>query len=168
MINLILAVDQEWGIGYKNELLFHFSSDLKRFKEFTTGSNIVMGRKTWESLPKKLPNRTNIVISRASMLDKSPDFIFNTIEPVLKLAETEEVWVIGGAEISKMFMPYIDTIVLTKVYTKRESDVNVKFIEEHLPNFMVYSSSKQREVDKISNEEINFEYITLIRTSDFN
>jgi dihydrofolate reductase len=168
MINLILAVDQNWGIGNSNKLLFHFSSDLKRFKELTTGSHVVMGRKTWESLPNKLPNRTNVVISRASVLEKTPDLIFNTIEPVLKISETEDVWVIGGAEITKMFMPYIDTIALTKVYTEREADVNVRFMEEYLSDFMVYSSTSQKEIDKISNTEINFDYITLVRTSGFN
>jgi dihydrofolate reductase len=171
MLNLIIAVDKGWGIGKNNDLLFHFSSDLKRFKEFTTNNIVVMGRKTWESLPKKLPNRTNIVISRSVDLDldNDPDYIFDSVEPVLKMAnETDkEVWVIGGSEIVRMFLPYIDTIALTKVNTVRDADVHVEFMEEHISDFMVYKSTTQKEVDKISNEEFNIEYITLIRTANF-
>jgi dihydrofolate reductase len=162
MLSLIIAVDKEWGIGNNNSLLFHFSSDLKRFKELTTGSNIVMGRKTWDSLPKKLPNRTNIVISRTNNLERSPDYIFDSIEDVLNLAteSKKETWIIGGAEIARMFMPHISKIELTMVDAVRESDTKLSFLEDYLPNFKAVSLSKHKELDKISDKEVSFEYIT--------
>ncbi|SRR6266403_595247 len=167
MISIILACDNNWGIGFENSLQYHFAKDLKRFKELTSKKTVVMGRKTWESLPFKLPNRTNIVISRAYMeLNKNPDLIFDSIIPVLEMAKTEDIWVIGGSEICQLFMPYIDVIELTKVECERKYDANIKFLENELKNFSIHNIENITDFDKKENVELNIQFITYNRKKD--
>jgi dihydrofolate reductase len=150
MINLIIATDLGWGIGNNNQLLYHFSNDLKRFKLLTSGSPVVMGRKTWESLPKKLPNRTNIVISSATELPNNPDHIYSDITPVLELAKHETVWVIGGAAIAELFLPYTQRIELTLVMDRQDADTKILFMEKALRDYILMEESEHHEIDKIS------------------
>lgn len=163
MINIILACDNEWGIGLDNNLQYHFAKDLKRFKELTSGKTVVMGRKTWESLPNKLPNRKNIVISRSKELDRTPDFIFDSIEPVIELSKSEDIWIIGGAEICQLFMPYISTIELTIIDSTRKSDTNIGFIEKELLNFYINKAERISDLDKVKGEELNLQFLTYKR-----
>ncbi len=164
MIHIILACDNNWGIGFENNLQYHFTEDLKRFKELTSGKTVVMGRKTWESLPKKLPNRTNIVISRGtSQLNKEPDYVFSDIEPVLKMSETEDIWVIGGAEICQLFLPYTEVLELTKIDCIRKADTKIKFLEAELEKFHIYEIKNLVEIDKKENKEIKIQFITYKR-----
>ena len=128
MIKLIVAVDNNFGIGYKNELLFRISEDLKHFKELTSGHFIVMGRKTYESLPNALPNRTNVVITRnPSFNPKSPTVVVaNDIKKIISHHLTtgkqdKDLWVIGGAEIYKAFLPYADEVHLTHIHKEAEN-----------------------------------------------
>ena len=121
-IKLIVAVDSNFGIGYKNELLFRISEDLTRFKELTTGHFVVMGRKTFESLPNPLPYRTNVVITRDKKyaVESSSVVIEHDIEKLVSHYKTtgqqdKDIWVIGGAEIYKQFAPYVDEVYLTAV-----------------------------------------------------
>lgn len=117
MIKIIAAVSNDLAIGKNNQLLWHIPEDLSWFKRYTTGKTVVMGSKTWESLPEEvrpLPNRKNLVLSR------EPDVVFLgaqtvTFESVLELAKTEEIVVIGGGEIYKLFLPYADELSITRV-----------------------------------------------------
>lgn len=168
MLNIILACDNEWGIGFENKLPYYFAKDLKRFKELTSGKTVVMGRKTWDSLPFKLPNRTNIVISRSSEIaNKKPDIIIDSIDSVLKMAETEEIWIIGGAEICKLFLPYVDNIELTKIDSIRKSDINISFFETETENFTISNVEDIVDIDKVENVELNLKFITYKRKKDF-
>ena len=101
MISIIAAVDRHMGIGYENKLLFWLPNDLKRFKALTTGNTIIMGRKTFESLPKgALPNRRNIVLSTRSDTQCPSAEVFPSLEEALKnCAQDEQVYIIGGASV---------------------------------------------------------------------
>ena len=112
MKGILVAVSPEGIIGKDNTIPWHYSADLKRFKRLTTGNTIIMGRKTWESLPKKpLPNRRNIVITRSSIENIE---CFKSIDDALQTCECD-VWFIGGAGIYQEAMQKADIIDMTLV-----------------------------------------------------
>lgn len=117
MISIIAAVDRHMAIGYENKLLFWLPNDLKRFKALTTGNTIIMGRKTFESLPKgALPNRRNIVLStRPDTLCPGAE-IFSSLEEALKHCEQDEqIYIIGGASVYRQALPLADALCLTEI-----------------------------------------------------
>ena len=121
MISIIVATDEKGGIGKDNKLMWNIPSDLKRFKEITTKNQIkidndiknivIMGRKTYKSIGRELPNRANIVLSLKNKCSYNVEDILDYNE---RFPE-EEMFVIGGEEIYKQFLPYADKIYLTKV-----------------------------------------------------
>ena len=117
-LTIIVAAGEDNAIGKDNDLIWHLSDDLKRFKQLTSGHHIIMGRKTFESFPKPLPNRTHIVITR--QLDyKAPDgvIVVNNMEDALDAARTDlQPFIIGGGEIYKQAMALADKIELTRVH----------------------------------------------------
>ncbi len=117
MIRLIAAIDRRCGIGYRNRLLFHLPNDLKRFKALTTGHTVVMGRKTFESLPKgALPNRRNIVLSRQKGLSFPGTEVFGSLEEALKhCGADEDIYIIGGASVYAEALPLADELCLTEI-----------------------------------------------------
>lgn len=120
-INLIVAIGEEGAIGKNGDLIWKISEDLKRFKTLTTSHPVIMGRKTWDSLPKKpLPGRRNIILTRRKDFKAEGAETFNSIEEALALTEEENPFVIGGAEIYQAFMPFVNTLYLTKVYSSAE------------------------------------------------
>jgi len=124
MISIIVAVSEDWGIGKDNELLWHISEDLKRFKRLTSGNTVIMGKKTWESLPRRpLPGRKNIVLTD----DPSECIDFSitaySIEDALSKCEKEETFVIGGESVYRQFMPIADRLYITHVHRKTRADV---------------------------------------------
>lgn len=138
MLSIIVATDLNGGIGKDNKLLFKIKEDLKRFKELTSGNTIIMGRKTFESLPNgALPNRHNIILTRDD--DFSIDYtkcreivlIIHDIKILLRMYRysDKEVFVIGGGEIYKQLLPYCDKIYLTKVYKDCNADTFFSFSE---------------------------------------
>ncbi|WP_282036101.1 dihydrofolate reductase [Saccharicrinis aurantiacus] len=116
-IAIIVAIADHNAIGRKNDLLTYISSDLKRFKALTTGHTIIMGRKTFDSLPKgALPNRRNVVISRNTDLQIEGAEVVNSPEAALSLCSADEkVFVIGGATIYDAFLPKADILNLTVI-----------------------------------------------------
>lgn len=117
MINIIAAVDRKRGIGYQNRLLFWLPNDLKRFKALTTGNTIIMGRKTFESLPKgSLPNRRNVVLSTQKDLVCPGAEVFSSLEEALNSCRPDEhVYIIGGASVYRQALPFADALYLTEV-----------------------------------------------------
>ncbi|MCH5229063.1 MAG: dihydrofolate reductase [Muribaculaceae bacterium] len=116
-VNLIVALGEKGEIGIKGDLIWKLSSDLKRFKSLTTGHPVIMGRKTWESLPKKpLPGRRNIVLSRNTDFQDPRVEKALSLEEALRMTEGEDPFVIGGAEIYKAFLPFVSHLYLTHVY----------------------------------------------------
>lgn len=128
-MNIILAADKKWAIGKDNDLLIHIPGDLKYLKKMTTGKTVIMGRKTLESLPggKPLPNRRNIILTRSKDFKVPGAEVFHSIEDVLQLIksgdiESNEVFVIGGADIYKQMMPYCDKFYITKIEAELPAD----------------------------------------------
>ena len=165
-INYILATDLNWGIGYKNGLIYFFKKDLQRFKDITLNKTVVMGSKTWTSLPIKLPNRTNIVLtSRTSLPDeKQPDKIINQLDDIIKMSLTEEIWVIGGASLYKELLKFVNKIELTVIHNNDvEYDVDVNFLSYELDNFDLVSSEMFLEEEKNQARQMNIEFKTYVR-----
>ncbi|WP_405372479.1 dihydrofolate reductase [Phocaeicola sp.] len=117
MLSIIVAVNKNRGIGFENKLLYWLPNDLKRFKALTTGHTIIMGRKTFESLPKgALPNRRNIVLSRNQSAVFEGAEHFSSLEEALKhCTKEEEVFIIGGASLYAEALPLADTLYLTEI-----------------------------------------------------
>ena len=125
MMSLIAAVAENGAIGFQNKLLYWLPNDLKRFKALTTGHTIVMGRKTFESLPKgALPNRRNIVLTKNAHFIAENTEVFASLEEALAACKAdEEVYIIGGASVYKEALPYADRLCLTLVHdTPAEAD----------------------------------------------
>lgn len=124
MHGMIVAVSANGVIGTEGKLPWHYSEDLKRFKELTLGKTIIMGRNTWESLPRRpLPGRRNIVITRCRLNDVE---CFTSIEEALA-ASDGDVWFIGGAQLYEEAVDYCDVVDLTRVPDFVESDNAVYF-----------------------------------------
>lgn len=126
MISIIVAKTIKNYIGKDNKLLFHISEDLKRFKEITNGHKIIMGRKTFESLPKILDNREHIIITRDKdyKVNSNKIEISNNIEEIVEKYQNsnEEVFVIGGGEIYNQLLPYTNKLYLTIIESDIEGD----------------------------------------------
>lgn len=123
MIILIAAMAENRALGKDNQLLWHLPDDFKRFKQLTSGHYIVMGRKTFESLPGKLPNRTHVIISRQTDYQADGCLTAASLEQALKLVPHEEdVFIIGGGEIYAQALPIADIIELTRVHTRVQAD----------------------------------------------
>ena len=118
-LSIIVAADENNGIGAEGNQPFFIRSDLKRFKSLTTGNTIVMGRKTFEALPNgALPNRKNIVLTHRAQYDAPNCRLINNPEELNQLCAAEEkVFVIGGGEIYRNFLPRVDRIYLTRVHS---------------------------------------------------
>lgn len=119
-IVIIAAIDENRGLGCKNRLLFHLPNDLKHFKELTTGNTVLMGRKTFESLPKgALPNRRNIVLSSNKELHYPDTEIYTSMDEALDhCANDEKVFIIGGHSVYKMAIDRADELRLTYIKAK--------------------------------------------------
>jgi len=156
-ITIIVAIAENNAIGKNNDLLWHISGDLKRFKQFTSGHTIIMGRRTYLSLPKRpLPNRRSVVIS-----DIPKEFIegvevVSSIEDAIKTADKEkENFIIGGGMVYKQFLPIANKIYLTLVHKSYEADVFFPEID--------YSEWEITDKEEHLEHEPPFSYLTLKR-----
>ncbi len=131
-LSIIVAVAENGAIGCHNKLLWHISEDLKRFKRLTSGHPVVMGRKTFESIGRPLPNRQNIVITRNPDLRIEGVDVVGSIEEAIKLCDpNEEVFIIGGGEIYRQAMHLAQKLYLTMVYQSPEGDTFFPQINEN-------------------------------------
>ena len=125
MISIIVAVPDDWGIGWDNKLLWHIPEDLKRFKRLTIGRCVIMGKKTWESLPKRpLPGRKNIVLT--DIPDECIDCsvtAYSVEDALSKCDRNGEIFIIGGGSVYRQFLPVADRLYITHVHKKALSDV---------------------------------------------
>jgi len=133
MITIIAAAAENNALGKDNQMIWHLPDDFKRFRALTTGHYIIMGRKTFESLPKLLPNRTHVIITRQQDYPVPEGCIrVNSLEEAIKACPQDEtIFIIGGGEIYKQSMAIADTIELTRVQTAPEADA---FFPEITPN----------------------------------
>jgi dihydrofolate reductase len=126
-VSIIVAIALNGAIGKRGSLLWHISEDLRYFKKITDGNTVVMGRKTWESLPKKpLPDRRNIVLTKNKNYVAQGAEIFDSVEEVLKkCSEKEKIFCIGGGTVYKEMLPYSNNLYITRVFKKYEADTFV-------------------------------------------
>lgn len=116
-ISLIVAYDQNMGIGYQNKLPWSLPDDQKYFKEVTEGNIIVMGRKCYESIGKPLPNRVNIILTKQKDYKVEGCLVYNSISDLLNSIVTEkEIFIIGGQQIYQQFLPMADYLFITKIH----------------------------------------------------
>jgi len=147
-MNIIVAVDENWGIGKENKLLVSIPSDMKFFREETTGKAVVMGRKTLESFPNGLPlkSRTNIVLTRDKNYHVKDAIIVHSIDAALeqlKNYDSDNVYVIGGESIYREMLPYCDTAHVTKIEFAYEADTYFPNLDE-LPEWEATAISEER------------------------
>lgn len=158
-MKIILAVDENWGIGKGNEMLFHLSTDLKHFKEETIHNIVIMGRNTYESMGSGLTDRENIVLSRNTDYRLDDAKVFNDYKEVLSFVENspKETYVIGGSQIVDVFLPFCNEAIITKIYESRDADTYLHNFDKD-NNFEIINKSG------INKENgIKFEYITYRR-----
>ncbi len=159
MISMIAAIGKDMELGYKNQLLCHLPKDLKHFKETTSGHTVIMGRKTWESLPKRpLPNRRNIVMTNSSQNIAGAEVAHSLAEVVEMTKDENEVFVMGGASVYELFMPCCDKLYLTKIVSNFEADVF--FPEIDMAKWMI---SEIEFVPKDEKNEFDLYFQTLIK-----
>lgn len=131
MISIIVAISDDYGIGKNNDLLWHIPEDLKRFKRITTGKTVIMGKKTWESLPKRpLPNRRNIVITDIKgETFPGAESAYSIAEAAQMCQAGEEAFIMGGGSVYRQFMPLADRLYITHVHRKAPADIYFPVIE---------------------------------------
>jgi dihydrofolate reductase len=123
MITIIAATGENNELGKNNDLVWHLPDDFKRFKSLTTGHHIIMGRKTFESFPSPLPNRTHIVITRDKAYYREGIVVVHSMEEALSISTSDpQPFIIGGGEIYSMGLEFASIIELTKVHSSFEAD----------------------------------------------
>ncbi len=152
-IALIAALDKNNGIGKDNKLLCYLPADLKRFKQLTTGHCIVMGRKTFESLPNgPLPNRRNIVLTRNHSFKADGVDVIHSLEDIFDICKNEEkVFVIGGEEVYKLFIQKADILHITRIHHQFDADA-------FFPDFNEKEWQLVNEVENQPDEKNKFSY----------
>ena len=159
-LTIIAAAGENNVIGKDNQLIWHLSDDLKHFKDLTKGHCMIMGRKTFESFPKPLPNRTHIVITRQANY-KVPNgvIIVDNLEDALDAAKDDaQPFIIGGGEIYKQSMPVADTIELTRVHANFEGDTYFPDIDPNL-----WKETRKVFHNKDAKHDYSFSFITYTR-----
>ncbi len=161
MLKILVAFDENRVIGKNNTLIWHLPADLKRFKSLTTGHVIIMGRKTFESIGKPLPNRTTIVISRQADLQIDGAIIAHSVEEAILKAKSitrEDIFIVGGAEIYALSLALADQILVTQLHDIFEGDA-------YFPEILAESwevTEKERGITDEKNA-YQFSYITYSR-----
>ena len=159
MVSMVVAIAENNAIGKNNQLLWHLPKDLKHFKTITSGHTVIMGRKTFDSVGKPLPNRRNIVITRNKDLSIQGAEVVNDLATALSLCTIEqEVFIVGGAEIYKQAMADTDRIYLTVVHGSFEADT---FFPEIDKDIWEVTASESHEADE--KHTFGFTFSTLER-----
>lgn len=155
----VVAMDEARGIGKDNQLLWHLPADLKHFKQLTLGKPIIMGRKTFASIGKPLPNRLNIVLTRDVTFNPNGVTVVHDTKTIFKLLASEpEVMIIGGSEIYRLFWPHVTQLELTIVHHRFDADTFLT----------VFNAEEWHEIrhEKHLADEINpypYTFLTLIK-----
>ncbi len=158
MISLIAAVAANRAIGYENKLIYWLPNDLKRFKALTTGHTIVMGRRTFESLPKgALPNRRNIVLSRRVAQFSGAETFSSLDEAFASCSADEQVYVIGGASVYEQALPLADRLCLTEV-----SDVPAQ-ADAFFPDYSEWKAESSQEFQPDEKHAYAYRFVDYIR-----
>ena len=163
-ISIIVAVAENGIIGLDNRLIWRLSDDLKNFKRLTYGHFIIMGRKTYESIGKPLPGRTNIILTRDISYDVKDCVVLRSIDEALTYSASkkqEEVFIIGGAQIYKETIDIANKLYLTKVYASPHGDAYFPTID-----FSNWNEISRTSISQNGKNDFNFDIIELIRKTD--
>ncbi len=158
MITIIAALGKNNEIGLNNDLLWRLPKDLKRFKALTTGNTIIMGRKTYESIGRPLPNRKNIVITRNKTYQAKGCLVVNSLDEALEQCESQECFIIGGASIYKEAFPIATKMELTLVDFEGKADTFFPTI--NFDNWTLNQKESHKADDK---NAYDFQFNTYIR-----
>lgn len=131
-ITLVVAMDRERGIGVDNRLPWHLPEDLAHFKRLTSGHTIIMGRKTFDSIGRPLPNRRNVVITRDATWRREGVDAATSLDAALALADGEEAFVIGGAQVFQLALPQASRMVVTEIDARFDCDTFFPVIDAAL------------------------------------
>ena len=161
-ISLIAAFDKNQAIGKNGDLPWHLSADLKHFKNITTGNTIVMGRKTFDSIGRALPNRKNIVLTRNLKWQFEGVVTINNVNDIFEICKNDsEIFVIGGAEIYNAFLEIATKMILSYVETEVK-DADAFFPKFKSENWKIMNES---EIIKEENDEFSYKIITLKKST---
>lgn len=159
IITLIAAAGENNALGKDNELVWHLPDDFKRFKKLTTGHHIIMGRKTFETFPKPLPNRVHVVITRQEDYSAEGAIVVHSLKEALAQVQNDpQPFVIGGGEIYQLALDMADRIELTRVHGSFDADAF--FPELDLNNWNLISSERHEKDEK---HQYSFTYLTYDR-----
>ena len=159
MITLIAAIAKNNALGKDNDLIWYLPADLKRFKQITSGHHILMGRNTFESIGKPLPNRTSIIITRNNDYFKDGCLVANSIEQAIELAEGKNAFIIGGAQIYKQALEQnlVDRLDITIVHQDFEADAFFPEIDETVWKEVAREDFKADEKNKYDYSFVSYE-----------
>ena len=156
LVTIIVAASENNVIGNNNKLIWHLSDDLKRFKNLTKDHHVIMGRKTFESMPRALPNRTNVIITRKENYIAENAIVTNSLESALKIASDDaQPFIIGGGEIYNIALNVSDRIELTRVHHNFEGDTTFPEIDKEK-----WIESNRVEKKKDETHSYDFTFIT--------
>lgn len=159
MITIIAAIADNNALGKDNQLIWHLPADLKRFKKVTLNHHIIMGRKTFESLGKPLPNRTTIIITRNRAYKIENCIVVNSLEAALEAAQTDEnPYILGGAEIYKQAIKIADKLDLTFVHHSFEADAFFPVIDTD-----IWKEESRQNFNMDEKNNYNYSFVTYIR-----
>lgn len=157
---MVAAIAENNALGKDNDLLWHLPDDFKRFKQITSGHYIIMGRKTFESFPKPLPNRTHVIITRQKNYHPEGCIIVDSMEKAIEACPKDEtIFIIGGGEIYTLGMDFADTIELTRVHENFEADT---FFPEIDNTKWKLTSEEDHPADE--RHKFNFTYQTFLKS----
>ena len=158
-VTMIAAAAENNALGKNNDLVWHLPDDFKRFKAITSHHHIIMGRKTFDSFPKLLPNRRHIVITKQKDFEREGVDVVHSLEAALELcSEEKEVFIIGGGQIYKQALPITDKIELTRVHGSFDADAF--FPEINPSNWKLIASEKHLKDEK---HAYDFTYLTYLK-----
>lgn len=160
-MNLIVAVDENWAIGNKNELLISIPADHKFFRQETTGKVVVLGRKTLETFPQGLPlkNRTNIIMSTNKAYQVKDAVVVHDVEELLeelKKYNTEDVYIVGGESVYRQLLPYCDVAHVTKIDHAYAADAYFPNLDE-MPEWQITADSEEQTYFDITYHFLKYE-----------
>ncbi len=147
-MNLVAAVDENWGIGHRGNLLVRIPADQEYFRKITTGKVVVMGRKTLDTLPGKMPlaKRTNIILSEKPDFQVKYGTVVHSVEACLELLKgypSEDIYIIGGESIYRQFLPYADVAYVTKIMYRYQADAHFPNLDV-LPDWELTADSEEQ------------------------
>lgn len=159
MITIIAAIAENNALGKDNQLIWHLPADLKRFKKVTLNHHIIMGRKTFESLGKPLPNRTTIIITRNKNYKVDNCIVVNSLQEAIEAAKSDEnPYILGGAEIYKQALEIADKLDLTFVHHKFEADAFFPNIDLN-----IWKEATREDFETDENNKYNYSFVTYLK-----